>query len=220
MNHDTLTDIPSGPAVRGLVAAHVRRLRRCTRVFELEDFAVAHGLNAPPDFARYVSALRVVAGVDLAAVRALGFAQRQVDPVLVARARRGPRQMLWCAGTTRRFTVARRGGQVLWRDHHPPDRVVINAVRAAESAALQAIWLAGQALGRSRWDAGILRLTMERSHGLALVDLHHAAVAANLLLELVTDPIDNPASRKTGSRTVPWDRSDFLTLIASDREVR
>ncbi|WP_216917949.1 hypothetical protein [Nocardia noduli] len=214
MNQYTPTRTASGTRrAREVVGDHVLRLRRCTRAFELEDFAVVHGLNAPDDFARYVSALRAIAGVDLAAFRALHFAQRQMDPAFVARANHGPRVRLWCAGTVPRFTVARPGAAVLWRDNHPPAHAVTTEAQAAQSAALQAIWLAGRVLGQSGWDAGTLRLTVERSHGIALVELHRAALAVNLLLELATDPIDNPASRKTGTRTVHWHHSDPTALL-------
>lgn len=207
-------------AMRELVSAHVRFLRCCTRASDLDDFAVTRGLSTPDDFGEYVIALRVVAGVDLAAVRALDVTQQQTDSAFVECARRGPRLTLWCAGRRRRFTVAGSGGQVVWRDLHPADRGVSTLAQAAQSAALQAIWLAGRAVGQAGWDAGTLRLVMEHRRGITLVDLHHAAIQANLLLEPVSDPDDNPAVSTVGYQpTVHWHRSDPLILTDPHQEL-
>lgn len=202
------------PEITVLVAAHTAHLRRITRVLDLERFATTHGLCDQRAFSRFVHALRRVAGVDIDAIRELNQAQNRVEPVFVAQAARGPRLALWCAGTRTRFTVARAGGELIWRDRHPHTWPV-HPTRAAKSAAGQAIWVAGRA--RAEWgaEAATLRLTMDRSHGVDLLGLHQRALAFNLLLELVTDPLHNPAARAKGAATVEWHGSDPAVLIDS-----
>ncbi|WP_040797769.1 hypothetical protein [Nocardia higoensis] len=201
------------PEIMALVAAHTACLRRMTRVLDLERFAATNGLCDQQAFGMFVHALRHLAGVDIDAIRALNLAQKRVDPVLVEQASRGPRLALWCAGTRTHFAVARAGGQLIWRDRHP-HACPVRLAQAAKSSAQQAIRVAGRA--RVEWgaEAAALRLTMDRTHGVDLLGLHHRALAANLLLELVTDPAHALAAQADGDSTLSWHGSDPATLIA------
>ncbi|WP_410874694.1 hypothetical protein [Nocardia sp. A7] len=203
--------------INDLIDDNAMHLRRITDVGALEGFAVEHGLRGTADFSRFVRALRRVAGVDFAAVCALNQAQQRVEPLFAAQAGRGPRLVLWSAGTPTHFTVARTGGDLIWRERHPGART-ITVARASESGAQQAIWVAG--LARAEWgaQAARLRLIMARTHGVDLVGLHHSALAANLLLEVVTDPLRNPAGRAAGAPIVEWHGTDPATLIDSDED--
>ncbi|MBF6100559.1 hypothetical protein IU510_21100 [Nocardia cyriacigeorgica] len=212
----TLDRALTRPEIMALVAAHTARLRRMTRVLDLERFAATHGLCDQQAFGMFAHALRHLAGVDIDAIRALNLAQKRADPVLVEQASRGPCLALWCSGTRTHFTVARAGGHIIWRDRHPHVGPVRPA-RAAKSAAQQAIRVAGRA--RVEWgaEAATLRLTMDRTHGVDLLGLHHRALAANLLLELVVDPARTPAAYADGDSTLSWHGSDPATLIAVDQ---
>ncbi|MGW4325947.1 hypothetical protein ACWEKR_08665 [Nocardia sp. NPDC004573] len=201
-----------------LVTTNTALLRRTTRALDLERFALEHGLDDPAGFQRFVRVLRSMAGVDYEAVRALNIAQKGADPIFAVRAVHGPRLALWCAGTRAHFTVIRSGGEIVWRDRHPPDATVKSAAQAAESAALQAIRVAGQTCRRWDVDAAALRLTVARSHGLDLAGLYRAALAANLLLEIVTDPVRNPAARASSAPRVEWRGSDLLSLTDPDHD--
>ncbi|WP_040703654.1 MULTISPECIES: hypothetical protein [Nocardia] len=204
--------------IQQLVTANLAFLRRTTRALDLERFAVEHGLDDPPAFENFVRALRVTAGIDYEAVRALNAARKALDPIFAVRAAHGPRLLLWCAGTRSLFTVVAPGGHVIWRDRHPPEAAVDSMVRAAESAAHQAIRVAGQTCGQWGVDAAALRLVVARSHGMDLVGLHGAALAANLLLDIVTDPAGNPAARANTAPCVAWRGSELLALTDPDRE--
>ncbi|MET7772082.1 hypothetical protein [Nocardia sp. NPDC005366] len=198
--------------IQELVTANLAVLRRTTRALDLERFAVEHGLDDPPDFERFVRALRVSAGIDYEAVRALNAARKALDPIFTVRASHGARLRLWCAATRSLFTIVAPGGEIIWRDRHPPHAAVNSLIRAAESAAHQAIWVAGQTCDRWGVDAATLRLVLARGHGLDLVGLHGAALAANLLLDLVIDPVGNPAARASAAPHVGWRGSDLLSL--------
>ncbi|WP_216917776.1 hypothetical protein [Nocardia noduli] len=195
-----------------LVTDNVTFLRRTTRALDLERFAVEHGLDDPPDFKRFVRALRVSAGIDYEAVRALNAARKALDPIFTVRASHGARLLLWCAATRSLFTIVAPGGQIIWRDRHPREAAVNNLIRAAESAAHQAILVAGQTCRQWGVDAATLRLVLARGHGLDLAGLHGAALAANLLVEFVIDPVGNPAARASGAPRVEWRGSELLAL--------
>jgi len=211
--HITVGTAITQPEIMALVAAHTARLRCMTRALDLERFAATNGLSDQQAFGMFAHALRHLAGVDIDAIRALNLAQKRVDPVFVEQASRGPRLALWCAGTHTHFAVARAGGHIIWRERHTHAGIVRPA-QAAKSAAQHAIRVAGRA--RVEWgaDAATLRLTMDRTHGVDLLGLHHRALAANLLLEPVTGPASTPAADADGDSTLSWHGSDPATLIA------
>ncbi|WP_157184043.1 hypothetical protein [Nocardia takedensis] len=207
----------SGEVV-ALVRAHGVRLRGMTRLLDFERFAAEHGLRREVEIARFVRALWWVLGVDLAAIRALTVAQLQLDPSFAAQARRGPQMALSCAGTATHFAVAGPDGNLIWHDRYPHD-AIHTAIGGAEHAARRAIWVAFYA--RVGWGARAarLRLTVARGHGLDLLELHHHALAADVLLELVADPVDNPAAARVGDApTLVWRGCDPATLLASNGE--
>ncbi|MGW4368079.1 hypothetical protein ACWEKT_20790 [Nocardia takedensis] len=195
-----------------LVAANITLLRRTSRALDLERFAFEHGLHDTTEFQRYVSALLSVAGIDYQSLRALNIAQKRTDPIFAFRAVHGPRLALWCAGTLAHFTVLRADGQIVWRDRHPPDTPVTSMAQAAQSGARHAILAAGQTCRQWEVDAAVLRLTLARSHGLDLAGLYREALAANLLLEIVTDPVGNRAARASRAPRVELNGSDLLPL--------
>ncbi|WP_068056380.1 hypothetical protein [Nocardia xishanensis] len=202
-----------------VVRVRAASLRKFTRKRQFDQVAVQHGFTDSCSFERFVTALLDVAGVDYEGLRQVEAARRTVHRRLVAMARRGPRLMLWSAATMDAFIVCRADGRVIWHDHFPPDCPVASGIAAAETSARQAIWLAGQA--RVHWgaEAATLHLILARSRGVELIKLHHAAVTAALVLDVVTDPVHNPAAEQcTHPTVVDWHRTDLGALIHSPRE--
>ncbi|WP_156094791.1 hypothetical protein [Nocardia lijiangensis] len=202
-----------------VVRVRSAELRKFTRKRQFDQVAVQHGFSDSRSFERFVTALHDVAGIDYEGLRQVEAARRSVHRRLVAMARRGPRLMLWSAATMEAFTVCRADGRVIWHDRFPREFPVATGVAAAETSARQAIWLAGQA--RVQWgaEAATLHLILARSRGVELITLHHAAVTAALVLDVVTEPVHNPAAEQcTRPDPIDWHRTDLGTLIHPPRE--
>ncbi|WP_327097019.1 hypothetical protein OIE68_45370 [Nocardia vinacea] len=191
---------PAGPRP-GVTPEMVVRVRAVelhgfTSTRHFDRVAAAHGFTDAASFERYLTALLVEAGIDYEGLRQTEAARRGVQQRLVAKAARGPRVMLWSAATMTTFTICRADGQVLWRDLFPSGTVLGTGADAAEASARQAIWIAGQA--RTQWgaDAATLHLILARSRGVDLENLHRAATTAGLVLDVITDPVHNPAAEQ------------------------
>ena len=126
---------------------------------------------------------------------------------LAACGARGPQLLLWAATTREHATICRGDGTVIWRQRLTdlPGPAAESELDAIEANARQAIWIAGQA--RLEWgaQAGRLCLIVDRYRRSLLTALHRHAYVAGLALELLWDPINNPARQNTGDTTsVDW----------------
>ncbi|MEU2258109.1 hypothetical protein ABZ540_33605 [Nocardia xishanensis] len=194
-------------------------LRRFTRKRQFDQVAIRYGFTDSRTFGQFVTALQTVAGIDYDGLRHVEIARRTVHRRLVSMARRGPRVMLWSAATMETFTICRADGRVIWHNRFPDEWVIDTGVDAAETSARQAIWLAGQA--RAQWGAEVatLHLVLARSRGVELVRLHHAAVAAALLLEVTTDLVHHPAAEQcTRPTVIDWCGTDLGGLFVPQGE--
>ncbi|WP_327116496.1 hypothetical protein OHB12_04755 [Nocardia sp. NBC_01730] len=201
-----------------VVGVRAAELRKFTRVCQFDRVAVEHGFTDVLSFERYLTAL-LVAGIDYEGRRQAEAARRCVHRRLAAAAARGPRLMLWSAATMDTFTICRGEGQIVWHDLFPRGTAIGTGAAAAEASAQQAIWLAGQA--RIQWGADVatLHLVLARSRGVDSAVLHRAALTAALVLDVVTDPVHNPAAEQCCRReAVDWSTTDLGGLFDAHRE--
>ncbi|MBF6339751.1 hypothetical protein IU450_28250 [Nocardia abscessus] len=205
---------PTGPQP-GVTPEMVVRVRAAelhgfTSTHQFDRVAAEHKFTDTRSFERYLTALLVEAGIDYEGLRQTEAARRSAHQRLVAVAARGPRLMLWSAATMTTFTVCRADGQVIWHDLFLRDTAPCTGSAAAEASARQAIWLAGRA--RTGWgaEAATLRLILARSRGVDLENLHRAAATADLVLDVATNPVHNPAAEQCTRRdAVDWRSSDL-----------
>ncbi|WP_157129231.1 hypothetical protein [Nocardia amamiensis] len=202
-----------------VVRVRVLELHGFTSTRQFDRVAAEHGFTDACSFERYLTALLVEAGIDYEGLRQTEASRRSMHQRLVAMAARGPRLTLWSAATMTTFTICRADGQVIWHDLFPRNTVLHTGAAAAEASARQAIWLAGQA--RVGWgaEAATLHLILARSRRVNLENLHHAAATADLVLDVVTDPVHNPAAEQCTRRdAVDWHSSDLGCLLHAHRE--
>ncbi|MEV0027916.1 hypothetical protein [Nocardia sp. NPDC050793] len=202
-----------------VVQQRATELRKFTRKRQFDQVAMRYGFTDSATFGRFVTALQTVAGIDYDGLRQVEIARRTVHRRLVSMAQRGPQVMLWSAATMETFTICRADGRVIWHNRFPRECVIETGSDAAETSAKQAIWLAGQA--RAQWGAEVatLHLVLARNRGIELVTLHHAAVAAALLLEVTTDPVHHPAAEQcTRPTSIDWRGTDLGGLVGPQRE--
>ncbi|MEV6140491.1 hypothetical protein AB0L63_31515 [Nocardia sp. NPDC051990] len=185
---------------------------------QFDRVAAGHGFTDTCSFERYLTPLLVEAGIDNEKLRHAEAARCGVHQRLVAMAAREPRLTLWSAATMTTFTVCRGEGQVIWHELFPRDTVLRHGAAAVEASARQAIWLARQA--RSVWgaEAATLHLILARSRGVDFENLHRVAATADLVLDVVTDPVHNPAEQCRHREAVDWDSSDLGGLLHPRRE--
>jgi len=123
---------------------------------------------------------------------------------------------LFSAATMHTFTVCAADGRLLWHENFPRELDISTEAMAAETAAQQAIWLAGHA--RSSWgaQAAMLRLVLARGRGVDPVRLRRHAVAASLWLEVSAEPVPNPAADHSAyPDVVEWTSTDLARLLPS-----
>ncbi|WP_433678329.1 hypothetical protein [Nocardia sp. CA-119907] len=214
---------PLSPQRSGVTPEMVVRVRAVelhgfTSTRQFDRVASQHGFTDPAGFERYLTALLVEAGIDYEGLHQIEAARRIAHQRLVVRAARGPRVMLWSAATMTTFTVCRADGRVIWHDLFARDTVLGDGPSAAEASARQAIWIAEQA--RAQWgaEAATLHLILARSRGVDLENLHRDAATAGLVLDVVTDPVHNPAAEQCQRReVVDWYTTDLGGLVHPSR---
>ncbi|MEV6326080.1 hypothetical protein AB0M45_33700 [Nocardia sp. NPDC051787] len=120
--------------------------------------------------------------------------------------------MLWTAATRTTYTVCRADGHVICRE--PFDTNPRTAAAASETAARQAIWIAGCV--RNEWgaNAATLHLVLDNRRGVDTKGLERHAFTVGLVLDLSVSPVGNPAAGLcTVGAYVDWRRTDFAALI-------
>ncbi|SUE28926.1 Uncharacterised protein [Nocardia farcinica] len=208
------TPVPAVSTPEQVVQARAAELRTFTRTGQFTQVAAEHDFTDPVLFDRFRTALDELIGVDYVALQQIEVTRRTTDQWLVEQASRGPRLMLFAAGTRTTFTICRADGRLVWHDHFSPEAAIGNDADATELAAGQAIWLAGRA--RACWgaDAATLYLILARSHGVDLTRLNRHAVAVSLVLDVVTDPVEHPANlQRSHPGTVDWSSTDPAKLL-------
>ncbi|WP_157124430.1 hypothetical protein [Nocardia pseudovaccinii] len=190
----------SGVTPEMVVPVRAAELHGFISTRQFDRVAIEHGFTDTGTFERYLTALLVEAGIDYEGLRQTEASRRTLDQRSIAMAARGPHLTLWSAATLDTFTVCRADGQVIWHDRFPIGTVIETRTEAAEASARQAIWLAGWA--RTQWgaDAATLHLILARGQGIDVENLHRAAVTAALVLDLVTNPVHNPAAEQCSRR--------------------
>ncbi|MFX0578792.1 hypothetical protein [Nocardia nepalensis] len=215
----TVASPHSGVTPEMVVRVRAAELHGFTSTRQFDRVAVEHKFTDGCAFERYLTALLVEAGIDYEGLRQIEAARRTADQRLAAMAARGPRLMLWSAATMDAFTVCRADGHVIWHDRFPSDTIIDTGAAAAETSARQAIWLAGQA--RTQWgaQAATLQLTLARTRGIDIENLHHAARVAALVLDVVSELVHNPAAEQcTRHAAVGWSTTDLGGLLHPHRE--
>ncbi|MGO4613028.1 hypothetical protein AB4305_03630 [Nocardia sp. 2YAB30] len=215
----TATAPQPGVTPEMVVRVRAAELHGFTSTRQFDQVATEHGFTDASTFERYLTALLVEAEIDYEGLRQTEVARRTVHHRLSVMAARGPRLTLWSAATMTTFTVCRADGRVIWHDLFSRDTAIDGGAAAAEASAQQAIWLAGQA--RAQWgaEAANLHLILARSGGVDVENLHRAAVTTALVLDVVTDPVCNPAAEQCSRRdAVDWYTTDLGGLLHPHRE--
>lgn len=215
----TVASPHSGVTPEMVVRVRAAELHGFTSTRQFDRVAVEHKFTDSRSFERYLTALLVEAGIDYEGLRQIEAARNSVDERLMAMAGRGPRLMLWSAATMDSFTVCRADGRVIWRDRFPNGTVIDTGAAAADASARQAIWLGGQA--RIQWGAQAvtLHLILARTRGVDVENLHSVARTAALVLDVVSDPVHNPAAEQCNRpEVVDYYTTDLGGLLHPHRE--
>ncbi|WP_433194561.1 hypothetical protein ACQP1G_38310 [Nocardia sp. CA-107356] len=209
----------SGVTPEMVVRVRAAELHGFTSTRQFDRVAVEHKFTDGRAFERFLTALLVEAGIDYEGLRQIEAARRSADQRLAAMTVRGPRLMLWSAATMDAFTVCRGDGRVIWHDRFASDTVIATGAAAAEASARQAIWLAGQA--RTKWgaEAATLHLILARTRSIDIENLHHTARTCALVLDVVSEPVHNPAAEQCNRHeAVDWSATDLGGLLHPHRE--
>ncbi|MFC9897747.1 hypothetical protein ACFVMC_29010 [Nocardia sp. NPDC127579] len=142
----------------------------------------------------------------------VAMSYRTQDSSLSTLAAHGPHILLWTAATRAMYTICRADGQVICRE--PFDTAPHNAAAATETAARQAVWIAGCV--RNNWgaNAATLHLVLNNRRGVDVGRLESYAFTVGLVLDLNVAPVRNPAVRLRENGTyIDWRRAELGPLI-------
>ncbi|MFD4407570.1 hypothetical protein ACFWPH_32875 [Nocardia sp. NPDC058499] len=192
-----------------VVRVRLPQLHTFTRTDQFDQVAAQHRFTDTRSFNRFLDALLDIGGIDYDGLRHAENAHRAEEQRVADAACHGPRLTVWSAATLTTFTLCRGDGQVIWRDRIP---TTVGGIEAAQTSALHAIWLAGQAREQLHTAAATLDLRLDRGRGLDLESLRREALAAALVLEATVVAVHNPAAERCAGEVVDWRGIDLSTL--------